>query len=120
MPAKLKPRTIGVLIFDDFQILDACGPIGAFEMPMRGMKPPPYQLSIIAPEPGPVRSSSGAVMMADPIPRQPKYDTLIIAGGWGSRTAMVDPRVQALVAVLHVLREQNITVLVLDLDDPLA
>lgn len=97
MPAKLKPRTIGVLIFDDFQILDACGPIGAFEMPMRGMKPPPYELSIIAPEPGPVRSSSGAVMMADPIPRQPKYDTLIIAGGWGSRTAMLDPRVQALV-----------------------
>ena len=40
MPAKLKPRTIGVLIFDDFQILDACGPIGAFEMPMRGMKRP--------------------------------------------------------------------------------
>jgi ribosomal protein L9 len=35
MPAKLKPRTIGVLIFDDFQILDACGPIGAFEMPIK-------------------------------------------------------------------------------------
>jgi hypothetical protein len=37
----LKPRSIGVLIFEDFQLLDAAGPIGAFEMPMRGMQPPP-------------------------------------------------------------------------------
>ena len=36
LPRILKPRTIGVLIFDDFQLLDAAGPIGAFEMPMRG------------------------------------------------------------------------------------
>lgn len=97
MPAPLKPRSIGVLIFEDFQLLDAAGPIGAFEMPMRGIKPAPYEISIIAPVPGPVRSSSGASMMAGPIPRQPTYDTLIISGGWGTRAAMMDPRVQALV-----------------------
>ncbi len=97
MPAQLKPRVIGFLIFEDFQLLDAAGPIGAFEMPMRGVKPPPYELAIIAPVPGPVRSSSGAAMMAGPIPRQPNYDTLIIAGGVGTRTAMLDPKVQALV-----------------------
>lgn len=97
MPAQLKPRHIGVLIFEDFQLLDAAGPIGAFEMPMRGVKPPPYELSIIAPVPGQVRSSSGAAMMAGPIPRQPAYDTLVIAGGVGTRMAMLDPKVQALV-----------------------
>ena len=64
-PRILKPRTIGVLIFDDFQLLDAAGPIGAFEMPMRGMKPPPYELTVIAPEAGAVRSSSGVVWMAE-------------------------------------------------------
>ncbi len=105
MPAKpqkpvtrtLKPRTIGVLIFDDFQLLDAAGPIGAFEMPMRGMKPPPYELEVIAPDEGPVRSSSGAVWLAKAMPQRSTYDTLIIAGGWGSRIAMLDPRVQAFV-----------------------
>lgn len=102
MPAKpafrtLKPRSIGVLIFDDFQLLDAAGPIGAFEMPMRGMKPPPYTLEVIAPVAGPVRSSSGAEMLAKAMPRQPSYDTLVIAGGWGTRVAMGDPRVQAFV-----------------------
>lgn len=101
-PRPLKPRTIGVLIFDDFQLLDAAGPIGAFEMPMRGMKPPPYELTIIAPlaegvGAGPVRSSSGAVMIAEAMPKQPKFDTVIISGGWGSRIAMLDPAVQAFV-----------------------
>lgn len=97
MPRTLKPRSIGVLIFEDFQLLDAAGPIGAFEMPMRGITPTPYELTIIAPSPGPVRSSSGAIMMAGPIPKQPKYDTLIVAGGQGTRAAMLDPKVQALV-----------------------
>ena len=90
----LKSRSIGVLIFEDFQLLDAAGPIGAFEMPMRGVKPPPYTLEVIAPVAGPVRSSSGTVWMADAMPRQPKYDTVIIAGGWGTRNAMLDPKVQ--------------------------
>ena len=96
-PPALKPRSIGVLIFEDFQLLDAAGPIGAFEMPMRGMKPPLYTLDIIAPTAGPVRSSSGAVWLANAMPRLPKYDTVIIAGGWGTRAAMIDPKVQAFV-----------------------
>jgi transcriptional regulator GlxA family with amidase domain len=95
MPAK--PRSIGVLIFDNFQLLDAAGPIGAFEMPMRGIKPSPYTMEIIAPEAGPVRSSAGAVWLADAMPERPKYDTVIIAGGFGTREAMADPRVQAFV-----------------------
>jgi len=97
MPRQLKPRSIGVLIFDDFQLLDAAGPISAFEMPMRGMKPPPYSLEIIAPAAGPVRSSSGAIMMAEVMPARPVYDTLVIAGGWGTRTVMLDERVLAFV-----------------------
>lgn len=97
MPRTVKPRSIGVLIFDDFQLLDAAGPISAFEMPMRGMKPPPYSLEIIAPVAGPVRSSSGAIMMAEAMPAKPAYDTLVIAGGWGTRTVMLDDKVQAFV-----------------------
>jgi transcriptional regulator GlxA family with amidase domain len=32
--------------------------------------------------------------MAEAMPRMPKYDTVIIAGGWGTRAAMLDPNVQ--------------------------
>ncbi len=91
----LKPRRIGVLIFEDFQLLDAAGPIGAFEMPMRGLDPSPYDITVIAPLPagaksGPVRSSCGVAMMAQALPRQPDFDTLIVSGGMGMRAAMKD------------------------------
>ena len=45
----LKPRSIGIVIFEQFQLLDVAGPIGAFEMPMRGLNPSPYALSVVAP-----------------------------------------------------------------------
>ncbi len=93
----MPPRQIGFLIFEDFQLLDAAGPISAFEMPMRGLKPPPYELKIISVTPGPVRSTSGAIMMADPIPKNPRFDTLIVVGGMGTRQAMADERTLALV-----------------------
>ncbi len=97
MPAPtLKPRTISFLVFEDFQLLDAAGPISAFEMPMRGMSPPPYTLKVIAATPGPVRSSSGVSLTAGPLSRSP-LDTLIIAGGRGTRPAMADKRTLAFV-----------------------
>jgi transcriptional regulator GlxA family with amidase domain len=91
----LKPRRIGVLIFEDFQLLDAAGPIGAFEMPMRGLDPPPYELAVIAPLPkgvksGPVRSSCGVSMLAEALPKTPDFDTLIVSGGMGTRVMMKD------------------------------
>jgi transcriptional regulator GlxA family with amidase domain len=97
MPRPPKQRSIGVLIFEDFQLLDATGPIAAFEMPMRGISPAPYTLQVIAPVAGLVRSSSGAIMLAEAMPRQPAYDTLIISGGAGTRAAMLDPTMQAFV-----------------------
>ncbi|MEZ5937335.1 MAG: GlxA family transcriptional regulator [Hyphomonadaceae bacterium] len=80
-------KTVAVLIYPDFQLLDAAGPIGAFEMPMRMVSPSPYRLEVIAMEPGVVRSSSGAGLEAVS-PGRMKIDTLIVAGGAGSRTTM--------------------------------
>ena len=77
-------QTIAILIFPGFQLLDAAGPIGAFEMPARGITPSPYQLKIIARDPGPVVSSSGAALMAEPLGDPAAIDTLIIAGGQGT------------------------------------
>jgi len=84
------PKLIAFLIFPDFQLLDAAGPIGAFEMPMRGMSPPPYELKIIARAPGLVTSSSGAIMLAEAFPDPAGIDTLIIAGGHGTEGAALD------------------------------
>jgi transcriptional regulator GlxA family with amidase domain len=103
----LKPRSIGVLAFEDFQLLDAAGPIGASEMPMRAIQPPPCSLQVIAPTAGAIGSSSGALWMADAMARQPDDDTVVITGGSGARAAMLEPKVQAFVHAF--LAETGIT-----------
>jgi len=80
-------RTVAFLIFEGFQLLDAAGPIGAFEMPARGIEPAPYTLAVISREGGPIRSSSGAVMHSQAWSEIGEIDTLIVAGGEGTRPA---------------------------------
>ncbi|PKP83304.1 MAG: AraC family transcriptional regulator [Alphaproteobacteria bacterium HGW-Alphaproteobacteria-18] len=84
------PREIGVLIFDGFQLLDAAGPIGVFEMPIRGMTPPPYTLTVYSVAGGPVRASCGVAMHSEKLPAALRLDTLIVSGGEGTRDAMTD------------------------------
>jgi transcriptional regulator GlxA family with amidase domain len=82
-------RHIGVLIFPDFQLLDAAGPISAFEIAGRFV-PGAYELKIMAAAPGRVASSSGAAMFAEPLSGE-AFDTLVLAGGDGTRGAILDP-----------------------------
>src|SRR5258705_194202 len=53
---------IGVLVFPNFQLLDAAGPISVFEIAARfaGQSP---SIKVLAVTPGPVRSSSGVEML---------------------------------------------------------
>jgi transcriptional regulator GlxA family with amidase domain len=88
-------RTIGFLIFPDFQLLDAAGPIAAFEIAGRFV-PDAYRLVVLAAEPGLVTSSSGAAMQAQALETAPPLDTLIVSGGEGTRAA-IDPRLLAFV-----------------------
>lgn len=88
--AERMPLEIGVLIFDRFQLLDAAGPISVFEMPMRGMNPPPYRLTVFSLEGGLVRASCGVQMHSEKLPAALKLDTLIVSGGEGTREMLED------------------------------
>jgi transcriptional regulator GlxA family with amidase domain len=79
------PRLVSVLIFPDFQLLDAAGPIAAFEIATR-LVPEAHAISLQAATPGQVTSSSGAAMEAKPLSRAAP-DTLLVVGGNGSRAA---------------------------------
>jgi len=81
-------RAIGLLIFPDFQLLDAAGPIAAFEIAARAAEPPAYRIVVIARAAGPVASSSGVAMMATDFAGAGPLDTLMVAGGWGTRSAL--------------------------------
>lgn len=82
------PRSIAFLISPEFQILDATGPIAAFEIAER-CSPGTYALRFVAATPGAVASSSGACLQAAPLGRADSVDTLIVAGGNGTRAAAV-------------------------------
>jgi transcriptional regulator GlxA family with amidase domain len=77
---------IGMLIFPDFQLLDAAGPISAFDIAARFAGQPP-SIKLLAVKPGPVRSSSGVEMLARGIKPSAAITTLIVAGGEGVRQA---------------------------------
>ena len=80
------PRRIAFLIFPQLQLLDAAGPIAAFEVAER-YRPGSYTLRTIAATPGLVASSSGACLQASPFGRADAVDTLIVVGGEGTRAA---------------------------------
>jgi transcriptional regulator GlxA family with amidase domain len=77
---------IGVLVFPDFQLLDAAGPISVFEIAGRyaGAESP---IKVLAEAPGPVRSSSGVEMLARKFGSPEAITTLIVAGGDGVEAA---------------------------------
>ncbi|MEJ8834861.1 GlxA family transcriptional regulator [Ramlibacter sp. AN1133] len=79
------PRRISILIFPGFQLLDAAGPVSAFEAAGG------YELRVVAAAPGIVRSSSGVAWLAEGLPRN-AGETLLVSGGEGVDAAMQDQR----------------------------
>jgi transcriptional regulator GlxA family with amidase domain len=83
------PHRLGLLIFPDFQILDAAGPIAAFEIGGR-YGGGAYSIETLAMRAGEVRSSAGIGMTAAKADPAGGFDTLMIAGGDGTRPASRD------------------------------
>lgn len=81
---------LGILVFPDFQILDVAGPISVFEIAKRYAAKVP-EMQVVALAAGPVRSSSGAAMLASDAHECPTISTLIVAGGEGVQAAMACP-----------------------------
>lgn len=77
-------RRIAVVIFPGFQILDAAGPIAAFEIAGR-LRPGAYEIEVLAPDGGAVKSSSGAPMAAGALAGA-DFDTVVVSGGDGTRS----------------------------------
>lgn len=92
-PFQPTPKTVAVVIFPDFQILDAAGPIAAFEIAARHA-PGAYRLRVMASGAGLVRSSAGIAMPAEAFSLR-GVDTLMVVGGEGTRGAMSNTKLLA-------------------------
>ena len=80
-------RTIGALIFPEFELLDLYGPLEMFSM-----YPKEFEIRIVAQYSPDVPSSGGPrTAVDDQITEQDQYDILLVPGGRGTRKDIDNP-----------------------------
>ncbi|WP_194722540.1 GlxA family transcriptional regulator [Noviherbaspirillum malthae] len=77
------PKLVVILVYDDVQILDVTGPAAVFAAANDACASPHYDVRIVSPAGGPVKSSSAAVLMSDALAGVAAEDVavLLVAGG---------------------------------------
>lgn len=84
-------RRVGILIFDEVEVLDFCGPFEVFSVTRldeekRREEPSPFDVSLIAENEGIVKTTGGMKVVPEyTLENCPKLDILVVPGGWGTR-----------------------------------
>ena len=92
-------RRVLVLAVDGAQSLDILGPVEVLHTAAVLAPDAGYRVELVAPGGGFVALSNGLALQAEPLPEPvPRHDTLLVAGGLGTRAAIDDPRIVAWVA----------------------
>ena len=94
-------RAIALFLIDDFQLLDATGPMTAFEVASHLAHEEPYRIVLVGSAAGRARASVGVALDVEAVSDIETIDTLIVAGGLGTKAAM------ACETTLRSLREAN-------------
>ncbi|NHO34295.1 GlxA family transcriptional regulator [Acetobacter fallax] len=89
-------RQIGILLYPDFQLLDAAGVTAAFEI-AGAFGGAPYETTPLSRHGGLVRSSSGMAIETVPLATAGSFDTLVVVGGEGHKQAMTCPELLAFI-----------------------
>jgi transcriptional regulator GlxA family with amidase domain len=83
-------RNVAILIFDDVEVLDFCGPFEVFGVTgLRNAGEQPFHVYTIAEKAGPVLARNGlSVNPSYTLENCPQPDLLLIPGGFGTRREM--------------------------------
>jgi transcriptional regulator GlxA family with amidase domain len=82
---------VGILIFDEVEVLDFCGPFEVFSVARldeakRREEPSPFEVVLIAESAGVVTTTGGMKVTPDyAFDDCPKLDVHVVPGGWGTR-----------------------------------
>lgn len=90
----MKTRNVGILIFDEVEVLDCCGPYEVFGVARTKEGTPPFNVFTIAERPVTISARNQLSLL----PRfsftdGPVVDVLVVPGGAGARKMMDNPRV---------------------------
>src|ERR1700761_6722629 len=83
MGSKSRKRMVALLAVPGVQLLDISGPLDVFAEANAHAGETIYQLALVAPKAGPLRSSCGVRLLPDRLGSEPvneKLDTILIAG----------------------------------------
>jgi transcriptional regulator GlxA family with amidase domain len=84
-------RTVGILVFDDVEVLDFCGPFEVFSVTGRNRDPRPFHVVLVAERSGPVLARNGLSVNPDhTLVDCSRMDLLLVPGGQGTRKIMHD------------------------------
>jgi len=90
-------KTVGIVIFDDIEVLDFCGPFEVFaetrlDEAKRREEPSPFEVKLIAQNGGQITTNGGMKVVADySFEDSPRLDILCVPGGWGTRRELDNP-----------------------------
>jgi len=84
-------RHVGVLVFDEAEVLDVAGPYEVFSIAGRRSGLEPFKVSLVAPREGSVALRNGFVVEPHhTIENAPPIDLLLIPGGYGTRRELTN------------------------------
>jgi transcriptional regulator GlxA family with amidase domain len=87
----VRRRRVGILVFDEVEVLDFCGPFEVFSVTRldearRRETPSPFEVLLLAERTAPVTASGGLRVLPDcDLDGCPPLDLLVVPGGWGTR-----------------------------------
>jgi transcriptional regulator GlxA family with amidase domain len=97
-------RNLAILIFEDVEVLDFCGPFEVFSVANRFTSPPAFNVVTVAEKAGPVLTRGG--LSVNPHHRLldcPRPNVLLVPGGQGTRKEMHN------LALLDWIRQATLT-----------
>lgn len=87
-----QPMNVAILIFDDVEVLDFCGPYEVFGVAGRQGEPKPFQVYTVAAQQRPILARNQ--LSVNPhynLTDCPQSDILLIPGGYGTRRELHNP-----------------------------
>jgi transcriptional regulator GlxA family with amidase domain len=90
-------KRVGIVIFDNIEVLDFCGPFEVFSVTRvnedkRRQEPSPFEVLLVAQKSDTVTTTGDMKVIPDhSFETCPKLDILVVPGGWGTRREIENP-----------------------------
>lgn len=87
-------KRLGIVVFDEVEVLDFCGPFEVFSVTrlneeQRREEPSPFDVLLVAQFDRPIITTGGMKVLPDiTFDNCPSLDILVVPGGWGTRSEM--------------------------------